>query len=56
MIWRGANCHVFGRIHGLTSSQYQTEFDQTLAKGYLTRGVTGYEENGAAHFAAYWSK
>jgi hypothetical protein len=42
--------------HGLSSSQYQAEFDGALGAGLLTRAVTGYEQGGKARFAAYWTK
>jgi hypothetical protein len=42
--------------HGLTGSQYQTEFDTQLSAGFLTRAVTGYEDGGGHRFAAYWTK
>lgn len=42
--------------HGLTSGEYQTEFDKWLGQGFLTRAVTGYEQNGGHRFAAFWSK
>ena len=40
--------------HGLTSSQYQSEFDSQLAQGHLTRAVTGYDSGGQAYYAAFW--
>lgn len=40
--------------HGMTSSQYQAEFQAQIGNGLLTRGVTGYEENGEMRFAAFW--
>jgi hypothetical protein len=42
--------------HGLTSNQYQEKFDTYLSKGFLTRAVTGYEQNNSHRFAAYWTK
>jgi hypothetical protein len=41
--------------HGMSSSQYQSEFDVELAHGLLTRAVTGYEEDDTAHFAGFWT-
>lgn len=42
--------------HGLTSAQYQSEFDAQLAAGFLTRVVTGYEEGNGHRFGALWTK
>jgi hypothetical protein len=55
-IWQQQASANFVARHGLTSSQYQAEFDQRLSEGYLTRAVTGYEQSGSARFAAFWSK
>lgn len=54
-IWQQKPPAQFTARHGLTSAQYQAEFDQNLAAGFLTRAVTGYEQGGH-RFAAYWSK
>lgn len=42
--------------HGMSSAQYQAEFNQQLAQGRLTRTVTGYDVGGVAFFAASWRK
>jgi hypothetical protein len=42
--------------HGLTSSQYQTEWQTAQSNGLLTRQVTGYSANGLAQYAAIWRK
>ena len=34
----------------------QAEFDKRIGEGYLTRAVTGYEENDGQRFAAFWNK
>lgn len=41
---------------GLTSAQYQAEFDQLAAQGYRVRLVDGYAVGGSARFAAIWDK
>ncbi|KAK0734617.1 beta-lactamase/transpeptidase-like protein [Lasiosphaeria miniovina] len=38
--------------HGLTSSQFQAEFDNNLYQGYVPTVVSGY--NQAGHYAAVW--
>lgn len=55
-IWQEKAAAPFIARHGLSSSQYQAEFDKNLGNGFLTRAVTGYEEGGSQHFAALWSK
>jgi hypothetical protein len=42
--------------HGLTSQQFQAEFDSKLASGYLTRVVTGYASGDSHRFGACWAK
>lgn len=42
--------------HGLTGEQYQAEFDRLGSQGYRLASVSGYEQNGAARYAAIWSK
>jgi Bacterial tandem repeat domain 1 len=42
--------------HGLTSQQYQTEWESTTGAGYLTRVVTGYSTGENARYAAIWRK
>lgn len=42
--------------HGLTSAQYQAEFDKWTGQGYRLTAVSGYEVNNADHYAAVWVK
>ncbi len=42
--------------HGLTSSQYQAEFDNWTGQGYRLVDVSGYQEGGEAHYAAIWQQ
>jgi CubicO group peptidase (beta-lactamase class C family) len=42
--------------HGMTSSQYQSTFDDFVRKGYRLRDVSGYEDNNSARYAAIWEK
>ncbi|MGH3909101.1 MAG: hypothetical protein ACRDTE_33725 [Pseudonocardiaceae bacterium] len=55
-IWHQKPPATLSARHGLSSSQYQAEFDTQLAKGFLTRVVTGYEVNNEHRFAAFWTK
>ncbi|MEE3329133.1 MAG: serine hydrolase [Myxococcota bacterium] len=42
--------------HGLTSSQYQAEFDQWSDAGYRLTYASGHEEAGEARYSAVWRK
>jgi len=42
--------------HGLTSSEYQAEFDKWTQKGYRLSYVSGYDSAGTTHFAAIWDE
>ena len=42
--------------HGLTSAQYQTEFDKLVAAGYRLTDVNGYSVNDTPYFAAIFEK
>jgi len=42
--------------HGLTAVQMQTNYNQNLAGGFLTRVIAGYDQNGQATYAAAWRK
>ena len=55
-VWHQKAPPQFVARHGLTSGEYQTEFDKWLGQGFLTRAVTGYEQNDGHRFAAFWSK
>ncbi|KAK5658692.1 hypothetical protein OQA88_2092 [Cercophora sp. LCS_1] len=42
--------------HGLTSAQYQAEFDKWTGQGYRPVHVSGYSDGGQARYAAIWEK
>ncbi|HEX8110426.1 MAG TPA: hypothetical protein VF516_21990 [Kofleriaceae bacterium] len=42
--------------HGMTSQQYQQEFDKQTQQGFCLVDVTGYEEAGQPRFAAIWER
>jgi hypothetical protein len=42
--------------HGLTSSEYQSAFNNYTFRGYRLRRISGYEVNNSARFAAVWEK
>lgn len=51
----GNEATTLGR-HGLSSGQYQSEYETRLGQGYLTRCVAGYAAGASARFAAIWRK
>lgn len=42
--------------HGLSSQQYQAEWENATGNGHLTRVVTGYAVGDSARYAAIWRK
>ena len=42
--------------HGLTSAQYQSEFDKWVGQGFRLVRICGYEEGGQERYAAIWDK
>jgi len=46
----------FKARHGLTSNQFQSNWEDALNAGFSTRAITGYEDAGNVRFAAYWTK
>ncbi|MDP9849792.1 hypothetical protein [Streptosporangium lutulentum] len=54
-IWERSGGPAWVARHGLTSAQYQTEFDRLVGQGYRLTDVSGYG-TGSARFAALWLK
>lgn len=42
--------------YNLSSTQFQSEYTDSLENGYLTRVIAGYEQNDQARFEGVWSK
>ena len=42
--------------HGMTSAQYQSEFNNWVGQGYRLTHVSGYDVGGTSRFAAIWEK
>lgn len=42
--------------HGMTSSEYQSQFDYWVRQGYRLTDISGYNVNDAVRFAALWEK
>lgn len=55
-IWNSATKGQFTARHGLSSSDYQAKWEDSLDKGLLTRNVTGYSNGDSHRFAAVWRK
>lgn len=51
-----ANIPAWVARHGLTSNEYQTEFNKWTGQGYRLKKVSGYSLNGQARFAAIFEK
>lgn len=55
-IWASNAQSAVRARHGMTSSEYQSEWEEARKAGLTTRAVTGYEDGGKTRFAAYWAK
>ncbi len=55
-IWRKQPGGAWLARHGLTSAQFQAEFDQNLAAGFTLAWVDGYTVSGQDFYAAIWDK
>jgi hypothetical protein len=55
-IWVRPGGSAFVARHGLTSQQYQQEFDQLVHHGYCLTDVSGYAVGGQPRFAAIWER
>lgn len=55
-IWEKTNGPAYEARHGLTSAQYQTEFNKWTSQGYRLTHVSGYTVGGDDRYAAIWEK
>jgi len=55
-IWEKRQTPAWQARHGLTSSQYQEEFDRLVGEGYRLVHVSGYGQGNATRYAAIWDK
>ncbi|MEH2072309.1 MAG: hypothetical protein V7K47_29860 [Nostoc sp.] len=55
-IWQNSDGEAWVARHGLTSSEYQSTFDQLVGQGYRLVHVSGYNVNGQDRYAAIWDK
>jgi len=55
-IWEQRPSPAWQARHGLTSAQYQQEFDRLMGQGYRLVDVSGYSVNGQDRYAAIWEQ
>lgn len=55
-IWNSKTTGPFIARHGLSGSEYQTEWENATDAHFLTRNVTGYSTGNSATYAAVWRK
>src|SRR6266700_1509113 len=55
-IWEKDNGPAFVARHGMTSQEYQQEFDTHVAQGFRLKLVSGYSVGGQDRYAAIWDK
>jgi hypothetical protein len=53
-IWEKSTGPAWVARHGMTSAEYQSEFDAFVARGYRLTHVSGYNAGGTDHYAAIW--
>ncbi|MHC5938286.1 serine hydrolase [Nostoc sp.] len=53
---KSANAPAWVARHGLTSAEYQSEFNKYIAQGFRLIKVSGYSLNGQDRYAALWEK
>ncbi len=55
-IWEKRSGPAWVARHGMSSSQYQTKFNELTADGYRLVNVSGYQVGGRDRYAAIWEK
>ncbi|MEM9807101.1 MAG: hypothetical protein AAF959_17685 [Cyanobacteria bacterium P01_D01_bin.56] len=55
-IWEKRSGPAWVARHGMSSSQYQTKFNELAADGYRLVSVSGYKVGGRDRYAAIWEK
>jgi CubicO group peptidase (beta-lactamase class C family) len=55
-IWEKSAGPAWVARHGLTSAQYQTEFDKWVGQGYRLIEISGYAVGSDVRYAAIWEK
>ena len=55
-IWEQSNGPAWEGRHGLTSDEYQVEFETLVGQGFLPIDISGYEIDGEARYAAIFEE
>jgi hypothetical protein len=55
-IWEQRSGPAWVARHGLSSSQYQQEFNRLVGQGYRLRRISGWNSGGPVNYAAIWEK
>lgn len=55
-IWEKRGGGKWAARHGMSSGQYQAEFNKYTGQGYRLVHVSGYTDGGAVRYAAIWSR
>ncbi|KAG9239338.1 hypothetical protein BJ875DRAFT_365890 [Amylocarpus encephaloides] len=55
-IWEKSAGPAYYARHGLTSGQYQSEFDRIVAQGFQLKVVSGYDQGQSDRYAAIWEQ
>ena len=55
-IWEKRSSPPWVARHGLTSTQYQQQFNELAAEGYRIAKVSGWRAGNEPHFAAIWEE
>jgi CubicO group peptidase (beta-lactamase class C family) len=53
-IWEKKGGPALYARHGMTSAQYQGEFDNTYYQGYMLKVISGYDQGQSDRYAAIW--
>ncbi len=55
-IWEKESGPAWVARHGMTSAEYQSEFDKYVAQGFRLTHVSAYDVGGTDYYAAIWEK
>lgn len=55
-IWEKKSVGALYARHGMTSAEYQQEFDKTFKQGYMLKVISGYDQGQSDRYAAIWNK
>jgi hypothetical protein len=55
-VWSGGVVGTIFARHGISSAQYQSDWETATGAGYKTQAVSGYTDGGSLRYAAFWKK